>query len=163
MVCGVAAVAPIIGPAIFLAMPPPKSSPEEEVVEEAAPVAEPTPTAEEYAAAQAAAEAEAAAAAQAEATAAQQRVTSYKRGQVIFNRRFIETKLAPFLKTVPSEADQDLVVYINSARGEFIGKRISRLTQTELVLLTFKEDVTADEVIPFNEISEIQIRHKDLV
>jgi len=86
----------------------------------------------------------------------------FKRGDFSFNRRFFETKLAGFFRLVPSEADKDMVVRISSARGEFTGRRIPRITQTELYLQTFHDNATADEMIPFIEVTEVQIRHKDL-
>ena len=36
-------------------------------------------------------------------------------------------------------------------------------SQTELYLQVFSEGVSAEEMIPFLEIQEVQIRHKDLV
>jgi len=86
----------------------------------------------------------------------------FRRGDFSFNRRFFETKLAGFFRLVPSEADKDMVLYIQSGRGEFVGKRITRVTPGELYLQIFKNDATADEMIPFVEINEVQIRHKDL-
>jgi hypothetical protein len=86
----------------------------------------------------------------------------YQRGDFLFNRRFFETKLAGFFRVVLSEADKDLLIHIKAARGDFVGKRISRITPTELYLQVFKESATADEMIPFAEILEVQIRHKDL-
>jgi len=86
----------------------------------------------------------------------------YQRGDFLFNRRFFETKLAGFFRVVLSEADKELRIHIKAARGDFVGKRISRITPTELYLQVFKESATADEMIPFAEILEVQIRHKDL-
>jgi len=86
----------------------------------------------------------------------------YQRGDFLFNRRFFETKLTGFFRVVLSETDKDLLIHIKSARGDFVGKRISRITPSELYLQVFKESATADEKIPFAEIMEVQIRHKDL-
>jgi hypothetical protein len=86
----------------------------------------------------------------------------YKRADFSFNRRFFETKLTGFFRVVLSEADKDLLVHIKSNRGDYVGKRIPRITQTELYLQIFKDDATADEMIPFTEIMEVQVRHKDL-
>ena len=88
---------------------------------------------------------------------------TFKRGEFTFNRRFLETKLPAFLRVVPGEADKDMVLLVKCARGEFVGKRISRVTQTDFHLEVFKEGATADEMIPYNEIYEIQMRHKDSV
>ena len=86
----------------------------------------------------------------------------YQRGDFSFNRRFFETKLPGFFRVVLSPADKDLRIHIKAARGDFVGKRISRITPAELYLEVFKDSATADEMIPFVEIIEVQIRHKDL-
>lgn len=87
----------------------------------------------------------------------------FRRGDFSFNRRFFETKLANFQKLVPSPAEKDLVVWIKAVRGEYTGRRITQINAADLHLQVFKADATADEMIPFVEILEVQIRHKDLV
>jgi len=86
----------------------------------------------------------------------------FRRGDFSFNRRFFETKLAGFFRLVPGEAEKDMVVHIKSGRGDFTGRRIIRISPTELYLQVFHDNATADEMIPFVEILEVQIRHKDL-
>jgi hypothetical protein len=86
---------------------------------------------------------------------------TFKRGEFTFNRRFVETKFAGFFRLVPAEADKDLLLTVTSQRGNFTGKRIVKTSPNDLVLLIAKGDATAEETIPFNEIMEIQIRHKD--
>ena len=86
----------------------------------------------------------------------------FRRGEFSFNRRFFETKLAGFFRLVPSEADKDMVVYIKASRGEFTGRRIVRITPSELFLQVFNNNATADEMIPFTEVLEVQVRHKDV-
>jgi hypothetical protein len=86
----------------------------------------------------------------------------FQRGDFSFNRRFFETKLVSFQRLVPTGADKDMVVWIKSVRGEYTGRRITQITPEDLHLQVFKADATADEVIPFVEILEVQIRHKDL-
>ena len=86
----------------------------------------------------------------------------YKRGDFSFNRRFFETKLAGFLRIIPAETEKDLRLRITSARGTFDGRLISKLTQTEFYFQVIKGEATADEMIPYTEIQEIEIRHKDL-
>ena len=39
--------------------------------------------------------------------------------------------------------------------------RISRITPNELYLEVIKNNVSAEEMIPFLEVTEVQIRHKD--
>jgi hypothetical protein len=87
----------------------------------------------------------------------------FQRGEFSFNRRFFETKFAGFFRVIPSEAEKDLVLVIKAARGEFVGRRISRITPNELYLEVVKNNVSAEEMIPMVEIAEVQIRHKDTV
>jgi len=87
----------------------------------------------------------------------------FKRGEFSFNRRFFETKLASFFRLVPSEADKDMVVFVKSARGDFSGRRIVSINTNDFTLQTFKGDVTANEVIPFTDVFEVQLRHKNFV
>jgi hypothetical protein len=85
----------------------------------------------------------------------------FRRGEFSFNRRFFETKLAGFLRVVPDDAQRELVIYVRSLRGEFVARRLTQVTQNELVLQVFKDNATADEPVPFTEIQEVQIRHQD--
>lgn len=85
----------------------------------------------------------------------------FRRGEFSFNRRFFETRLAGFFRVVPGEAEKDMVIFIKSGRGDFTGRRISRISPTELYLQIFHENATADEMIPFTEILEVQVRHKN--
>jgi hypothetical protein len=87
--------------------------------------------------------------------------TVYQRGQTTFNRRFFETKLSGFLRIVPSEAEKDMVVQIRSARGLHAGQRITRVMPNELTLLVHKGAASSEVIIPYAEIQEVQIRHKD--
>jgi hypothetical protein len=87
----------------------------------------------------------------------------FTRSEFLFNRRFFETKFAGFFRIIPTEAEKDLVLLVKSSRGEFVGRHITRATPSEIYLQVFKNDVTADEMIPFTEVLEVQIRHKDTV
>ena len=153
LVCVLAAVIPIIGPGLFLAMPTRQSHVEEEPLEsgEVALAVEGSETATET---------PAATEAHAHAPSAEQPVT-YARGQFTFNRRFFETKFAGFLKTVPGDAERDKVIAINSARGEYVGQRLSKLEPNELFLQVRKGDASEEVMIPFSEIYEVQIKSTD--
>ncbi|HSH93082.1 MAG TPA: hypothetical protein VK968_02975, partial [Roseimicrobium sp.] len=85
----------------------------------------------------------------------------FKRGEVSINRRYIETKFAGFFRMVPSEADKDLYLVMKTARGEFLGKRVSKITTTDITLQLALEGGGSEETFPLNDIFEIQIRHKD--
>ncbi len=154
LVCGVSAVAPFFGPVVFLCLrhqsrnaepEPPMEAPEEEVevesdaaTEEAA--GEPAPPAEP----------------------AKPEPLIFKRGEFSFNRRFFETRFSGFFKMMPSEAEKNLVLIIKCAKGEFQGKRISKISATELNLQLFSTGgASSEESILFNDIFEVQVRQKD--
>lgn len=158
MVCGIAAVAPIIGPVIFLCLPTKMKAAEEEAITEAAAPA-------------AAADANAApttghgglslAHAEAPATSAVPETQVFKRGQFTFNRRFIETKFSGFFGMIRRDAEKDLVLLIKSARGEFIVTRISRIASNDLHVDVHRAGASQEVQIPFSEILEIQIKHRE--
>lgn len=165
MVCGIAAIAPIIGPAVFLCLPTKMKASEEEALPEAEPPgsAPTSPLADP--------EAQAAAAtghggltiahAQAAPAAAVPEDQVYKRGQFTFNRRFIETKFSGFFGVVRREAEKDLVLVIKSARGEFIATRISRIATNDLHADVHRGGASQEVQIPFSEIVEIRVKHRD--
>jgi hypothetical protein len=165
LVCGVAAVAPIIGPIIFLSLP-------QEYKRKAAP--EWAPPAEEYADANVAA----AIAAEQPAEVAVDRDSPeahalprqaapappadkvFLRGQFTFNRRFFETQLPAFFAMVRSDADKDLILNIRASRGSYVAQRIARISANDLQLQVQKNNAFEDVTIPFVEIQEVQIKHR---
>ena len=162
MVCGIAAVAPIIGPAVFLCLPTKmKATAEEEVIPEAAAPTSPLADPEAQAAAAAGHGGLTLAHAQAAPAAAVPETQVFKRGQFTFNRRFIETKFSGFFGVVRREAEKDLVLVIKSARGEYIATRISRIASNDLHVDVHRAGASQEVQIPFSEILEIQIKHRD--
>jgi hypothetical protein len=87
--------------------------------------------------------------------------TRYQRGQFTFNRRFFETKFPGFFGVVRREAERDLVLEIKSARGQYISQRISRIAANDLHLQVQKGAASEEVMIPFQDIQEIVMRHKD--
>lgn len=85
----------------------------------------------------------------------------YQRGQFTFNRRFFETKFPNFFGMVRRDADKDMVLVIKSARGEYTGQRISRIAANDLHLQVQKGQATEEVLVPFQEIQEIRLKHKD--
>jgi hypothetical protein len=84
----------------------------------------------------------------------------FKRGEYTFNRRFIETQFSGFFRIVPSEAEKDMVLVIRTPKQEYIARRISRISASEMFVQPVQ--AAAKEVsVGFGEIAEIQIRHKD--
>ena len=166
MVCGVAAAAPFVGPIVFLCLPTKMEKSVAEIREAAA-------TAEAASAnpftSQPAAAPEGGAemgglhfAAQAAPAAAELPETQvFQRGQFTLNRRFIETKFSPFFGVVRREADKDMQLIIKSARGEFNVHRISRISAGDLHAEIHRSGASSEVVIPFAEIQEIKLKHKD--
>jgi hypothetical protein len=85
----------------------------------------------------------------------------YKRGQTTFNRRFFETKFANFLRVTPLEADKDLVLIVKATRGEYTGNRIVRINPNDFTVLVTKGGASNDVMIPFTEVQEVHVKHKD--
>ena len=157
LVCGLSLVMPVITQIVFLCVPTRMK------------------TVEEIAAAEAPAEMEApvyqvpgqevpqdqAAVTPAPGAPAHPPAQVYQRGQTTFNRRFFETKLAGFLKVVPGEAEKDMVVEVSSLRGNHVSTRIARIMPNEIAVLVHKGTASEEVIIPFTEIREVRVRHKD--
>ena len=163
LVCGVAAVLPVAGPIIFLFLAT--------RVQLAAPTWETAPEAAAGAAAEAVnpmqgdvphlgglklSHSEPAQAAPGVAD-----TTTFQRGQFTFNRRFFETKFPGFFGVIRRDADKDMVLFVRSARGQFVGQRISRIAANDLHLEVHKGHASEEVMIPFTEIQEIQLRPKE--
>jgi len=164
LVCGIAAVVPVVGPIIFLSMPT-RMQPAEPTWETA-----PEPTAEAAADGVNPMQGEAGQSSgglkiahqEPEKTApAIPAATTFQRGQFTFNRRFFETKFPGFFGVVRRDADRDMVLAIKASRGQFTGHRISRIAANDLHLEVQKGQASEEVMIPFVEIQEIQLKHKD--
>ena len=86
---------------------------------------------------------------------------TYQRGQFTFNRRFFETKFPAFFGVVRREADKDMVLVIKSNRGEYTTQRISRIAANDLHVQVQKGAATEEIMVPFQEIKELRLKHKD--
>lgn len=173
LVCGLAAIPGLglLSPIIFLAMPAARLSMEDEETyraENAAPAEPPSfivPGSPEAQAAEAQANPgglHIAHAAPTDASGAPLPPTQvFQRGAFMFNRRFLETKFPGFFGVVRREAEKDLVLTIKAARGEFIVDRISRISANDLHAQVRKGPATEEVMIPFTEIQEIRLKHKD--
>jgi hypothetical protein len=169
LVCGVSAVAPVIGPIIFVSMPT-KIQPAEPTWDTGAEQAG-------GAAAGAGGEADTVNPMQdasvqhpaglklhteaAPAAPAQPPATVFQRGQYTFNRRFIETKFAGFFPVVRHGAEKDMVLVIKASRGQYVAERISRIAANDFHVQVHKGHASEEVMIPFVEIQEIQIKPKD--
>lgn len=167
-VCGAAVVLPALGPLVFLCL---KSRPFEPIAP-----AEPTPTLEETVAPppppmpkpgipgdeeESGPGLSLAAKKQAAGELPRDYRKEFKRGDFIFNRRFFETNFPGFFRVVPSDAEKDLVMVVRSVRGEYIGRRISRIGLSELHLQVQSGGASSEAMIPFNDMTEVIIRHAE--
>ena len=160
LVCGVSALVPVIAPIVFLCIPT-RVQPAE-ATWATAPAEHPeafnpmqVETAEHPSALRLH---------HAEAEAAQPALpptTTFARGQFTFNRRFFETKFPGFFGTVRRDADRDMVLVVKSSRGEFVGQRISRIAANDLHLQVVKGHASEEVMIPFLEVQEVRLKHKD--
>jgi len=166
LVCGVSAVLPLIGPIIFLSMPT-KVTPVPETWETAPPEgAQAAPTADAVNPMQAEGAPHSSGGLRLAHTEAEQPpalppTTTFQRGQFTFNRRFFETKFPGFFGVVRRDADKDMMLLIKAARGEYIGQRITRIAANDLHLQVQKGNASEEVMIPFTEIQQIQLKHKD--
>lgn len=85
----------------------------------------------------------------------------YQRGQFTFNRRFFETKFVNFFGAVRRAEDRDMVLVIKASRGRYTGQRISRIAANDLHLEVHHGATSEEVMIPFVEIQEIRVQHKD--
>ncbi|HUA68958.1 MAG TPA: hypothetical protein VMA13_10480 [Candidatus Saccharimonadales bacterium] len=159
MVMGVAAVLPILGPIIFLSMPVRVQT---EQVEEQ-PRAEPQSFSVPGAAAAPTAENVAAgvhitpAAGSKPAPEAQ----IFQRGQFMFNRRFFETKFSGFFSVIRRPAEKDLVLVVKTACATLVAQRITRIATNEAHFEVLQGAARQEVMVPFADIQEIQLKHKD--
>jgi hypothetical protein len=156
---GVAAVLPVLGPVIILALPTvvqPEAAPAESVIEsEEHTFTVPGMAANEEinivaASWQTPGDSPAAPPAQV-----------FQRGQFTFNRRFFETKFPGFFSVVRRDIDKDMVLIVKTMRGEFAAQRIVRIAQDDVHFQIAKGEASYEEMVPFAEIQEIQLKHKD--
>ncbi|MFM7554052.1 MAG: hypothetical protein ACKPAH_01950 [Verrucomicrobiota bacterium] len=160
LVCGLSAVLPVIGPAIFLALP---RREEEEVVsatDEAVAVQSlnvPAPGASSAASAAHAPGSTSTAARNAPAPN-EGLPRQFRRGETTFNRRFFETQFPSFFKVVASEADKDLVLEVTTAAGVTVATRITRIGGADLVL---KAADGAETPVEFAQVLEVKLRDRN--
>jgi hypothetical protein len=87
---------------------------------------------------------------------------TYSRGVVTFNRRFFESKLARFTKIVPPDDAKDFVLLFKTSRGNHLTNFISKLDPADLHLRVAKGNASEEVKVPYLEIFEVQMKHKDL-
>jgi hypothetical protein len=154
-VMGISVILPVLGPILFLCMP---TRVHEGVAVEGqyeAPQEVQNTGSQELAAAGLAGSGLSLTAGQKTAGPAQ--ATSYKRGDVEFNRHFFERTFPLFFRLTRGESDKDTVLAVRSVKGEVVATRISRISSNEIGLITQK----GHEVqLRFGEIVEVHVRPK---
>jgi hypothetical protein len=166
LVCGVAAVAPVIGPIVFLSLPTRVEQTEEAGTPYDTAVIQPFGAPAQPADGQTPAPADSGALrlSQTESAgpaAALPQTQVFQRGAFTFNRRFFETRFPGFFGVVRREAEKDMVLLIKSARGQHVAERITRISATDVHLHVQKGPASEEVMVPFSEIQEIQLKHKD--
>ena len=81
----------------------------------------------------------------------------YKRTETTIDRRFFETKFAGYFRMVPE--NPDMVLVVRTAKQEYVARRISRISGAEVHLQLLRGNTEVG--VPFGEISEVLVRHKD--
>jgi hypothetical protein len=156
LVMVVAAVLPVLGPIIFLAMP---------TYFEPAPAgvqAESDPATFAVAGQPRASEEINIAAVSAQTPSAGQAAGQiFQRGQFTFNRRFLETKFSGFFGTVRHGAEKDMVLLVKTGGGQFIVERITRIAASDVHLEVARGEVRQEVMVPFADIQEIQLKPKN--
>lgn len=160
LVCGSAAVVPIIGPIIFLCLPT-RSKPagEETAWAQAESPAEPAAAPREPVPGQPVAGLTPAVLDESDAPAGPETKT-FTRGQFMFNRRFFETKFPEFFGAARNDTEGDMVLVFQSARGICVAQRITRITANDLHVKVPKGALFEEVMIPFIEIQEVQLKHQ---
>ncbi|HEV2456304.1 MAG TPA: hypothetical protein VGY98_18710 [Verrucomicrobiae bacterium] len=169
LVTGVAAVLPILGPIIFLSMSTKVEGGATQEDMQMATGAPPGATAPPATAGQPVAETEtpgttetvhlAPAGKQAAASLPETQV--FQRGQFTFNRRFFETKFSGFFGMTRHGANKDMVLVVKTPRAQHIAERISRIAANEAHFEVVTGGSHHEVMVPFGEIQEIQLKHKD--
>lgn len=156
LVCGVSAVLPVVGPILFLATP--SATPVlTEFTDDAASAASNEPV-NPMAATGAKSSGLSVASHDKGGGGADTSTKVFKKGDTTFNRRWFEVTFTGFFRVVPSEAEKNLVLVVKAGRNEYVAKRITRISMTDIHL----QLINAGEVpVSFDEIYEVQVRHKD--
>lgn len=154
LVMGVAAVLPILGPIIFLALPMQVEAPpvEEAVAADPATFAvpgQPAPAQDEI---------HISSVTTGSRPPAQPAGQVFQRGQFTFNRRFIESKFSGYMAEPRTGAEANTTFIIKTAGSQMIVERIKRISATELSVEVALGEVRQEVTVPFADIQEVQIK-----
>lgn len=158
LVTGVSAAAPIIGPIVFLSMP---THMEGGATEEDMQVPTGAPPEAVAAAPAAEAQAQTTEAVHLASAPALPETQVFQRGQFTFNRRFFETKFSGFFGVMRHGPDKDMVLVIKTPRAQYVAHRITRIAANEAHFEVMEGPAHKEVMVPFGEIQEIQLKHKN--
>ena len=177
VVIATAALLPILGPIIFLSMPtvmPPGATQEDMQMatgappEAIAPANVPADAPPGTSPGAKPAEGEAApatglhlSATEWKAATAIPETQTFQRGQFTFNRRFFETKFSNFFSMTRHGADKDMVLVVKTPKAQYLVERVSRIAANDVHLEVVAGAARQEVMVPFGEIQEIQLKHKD--
>ena len=85
----------------------------------------------------------------------------FQRGQFTFNRRFFETKFSGFFGMTRHGASKDMVLVIKTPRAQHVAERITRIAANEAHFEVVVGAARQEVSVPFGEIQEIKLKHKD--
>lgn len=155
LVCGLAAVLPVVGPLIFLAMP--KWQPPEEVDATAVAVQATTLTVADSGPSLVAQMGLRTGGGGPHGSSGEYPRT-FSRGEFTFNRRFFETQFADFLPAASESASAGLLMDFQTQQAHVVGDRINRMNANEVIVRI----PGADEApIEYAAIVQVTIRRKD--
>lgn len=154
LVMGVAAVLPIVGPIIFLALPMQVEAAVAEDLVEADPTTfavpgQPAPQEDIHISSVTSGSKPSAASAAAQI---------FKRGQFTFNRRFIESKFAGYMAEHRTGAEVNTILTIKISSGQVVVERIKRISASEMSVEVALGEVRQEVSVPFADIQEVQIK-----
>lgn len=157
LVMGVAAVLPILGPVIFLALPMQVEAAPAEDLAEADPATfavqgQPAPAPEEIHISSVSTGSR--------PPAGQAAGQVFQRGQFTFNRRFIESKFAGYMGETRSGAEADTTLIVKTAGSRLVVERIKRIAASEMQVEVALGEVRQEVTVPFADIQEIQLKPK---
>jgi hypothetical protein len=145
-VIGLSAIAPIIGPIVFLAMPTVMEKPDEEKSDLIPGPTEPGKPQEEIKIVEASWKQE-------EKKAEPQ---IFARGKFTFNKRFVETKFAGYIGAPKGDALK-FSMSLKSGQGEFNVERIAQVGMTDVIFETAER---GQVTVPLTDIQEIKLTPK---
>jgi len=152
LVCGVSFLFPIIGPIIFLSLPPVEEEATNEIVSHGpeADYSELSSKAAAHTGGLSMAKGE-------KAPTSSLQPAIYNRNECEFDRRFFEVKFSGFFRVALGDAERDMMLVFKTARTEYNARRIARITAKELFIQLFNGSEVS---ISFGEIVQVQLKPK---